>query len=90
MVPATGDVYEIRRELLGGYETGDSLDMDTFRANVEALGTLVTENERKAAKAPALVLIEEQAAQRLKLGAREQERRRSRRKAEKRARRTQR
>lgn len=79
MQPYTGDVYALREQLLGDAEVGDRIDVDAVRARMREIFD-ATKDERQAAEQKELVRVSEQAAQRLKLGAREQRRRRRRRK----------
>lgn len=86
MQPYTGDVYELRDELIPEGRIGAAIEMDDFRQKVEALED-ATIAERLAAEQERLVLVSREAAQKLTLGERELERRRQRRKAAKQARR---
>lgn len=85
MNPIDGDVYALRESLLSGAEIGEQIDTDEMRTQLQDIVD-ATEDELAASHQELLVRIEEQAAQRLKLGAREQERRRRRRQAERRSR----
>lgn len=86
MNPYTGTAHLLREELFGDAKPGASLDMYEFTKKVEALED-ATADELAATKAEALVAITGQAAQKLILGEREQERRKRRRKSAKAARR---
>lgn len=86
MDPYSGDVYELRRSLLGDAEPGDRIALDEFREKVAKLED-ASRDEVLAMRASGLVAVEQEVARKLVLGERERERRRRRRKAEKRARR---
>lgn len=86
MQPYSGEVYELRENLIPEGGIGASVDMDAFREKVAALED-PTIAERAAAEQERLVLVGREAAQKLTLGERELERRRRRRKAAKQARR---
>lgn len=87
MNPDTGDVFELRRELVDT-AIGERLEMEQLRERIAALGADATADEAMAIRQQQLVAVSEQAAVKLKLGERERERRRRRRKATKNARRT--
>jgi hypothetical protein len=83
--PRTGDVFELREQLVGA-ELGETIEMERLRAAVAALGPEATADEAAAIRAEQLVAVSEAAARKLKLGERALERRRRRRKAGRQAR----
>lgn len=87
MDPNTGEAFRLRHELVDEMReiVGDRIDMDALRARVALLED-PTDDEVEAAKREQLVAISEDVAHKLQLGARELERRKRRRQAEKRAR----